>query len=444
MPESRGPNVAHFALVIFALVLLLSVGAALSVGGASPTPASANTPAILSLDAGPQQPGEPVAPDGNDHVSTSVRSDVEAVHADGVTGEGVRIGVVGTSFDQGADAIDGAVLTARDVDSQRTTFGRPANARHDTAVAEVAHATAPGAKLVLVELGPNPTLQEYRDAMEWLVSQDVDVVVDAGSYFPRSQETADGFAEVTDRTSKEGVVVVTSAGNLGNRHWSGVAKEPGWVSFGEDGSEANPLGDGRIAGDVSLRLHAEGSGSATLYLYRRHPSRTDSVVAKANASDGVAAIDTSVPEGTYYVAARVEGDNAESSLSIYAPSHDLGYRDAAGSIPVTTGDQAVTVSAIGDDGAVRADSSRGDLTLAAPGRAETSLGEIQGTSAAAPYVAGSVALLQASTDVDAEEGRRILLDTADKDGDVARIDLEAALERAREVEDRESASTDSR
>jgi len=288
---------------------------------------------------------------------------------------------------------------------------------------------------VVVEVGPAPTLREYREAMRWLVSQDVDVVVDAGSYFPRSAATADGFAEATDRASEQGVVVVTSAGNFGDRHWEGVVTEPGWVAFDSpDGSEANPLGDGRIAGDVSLRLHAPADADVELFLYRRHPTERDTVVARADASDGVAAVDATVPRGTYYVAVRVGDATDRPTLGLYAPSHDLGYATASGSVPETAGETALSVGAVAPDGGLRADSSRGSLTVAAPGRAETSVGDLEGTSAAAPYVAGSVALLQASTGVDAAESRRILVETADRENGVARIDLDAAWRRARSAE----------
>lgn len=410
------------------IVLAVTTSVASVLGGGAGGPASPHATTY-----GPVAPGGFGAPDA-EAAPTETPESVERIHDAGVTGEGVTVGVVGSGFDADAPAIEDDVTATVDFGTDRNDAALPDSVgdddpAHDTAVAEVVTRTAPDADLRLAAVGRTPTPREYRAAVEWLIASDVDVIVDAGTYFPRDADTASGFRTATRRAAAADTPFVTSAGNYAGRHWDGAVDGAGWVAF-DGNAEANALGDGPIAGDVSVRLHWAGDADLELYLYRYVPDGRDRVVAEDAASDGVAAVDATVPRGRYYVAIRAPEAGTEASVDLYAPTHELEFSTAADSVGPAAPPEVITVGATAPDGSLRADSSRRDVTLGAPGRVRTSAGDLEGTSAAAPFVAGTIALMAESGHVSPDEGRTILVATADRGDDVARVDPESAVELA--------------
>lgn len=360
-----------------------------------------------------------------------VIDDVADVHEEGVTGEGVRVGVIGRRFDADHTAVADNVADARRFQAGLRFSGDPA--AHDTAVAEIVADTAPDADLYLAGVGSRPSPTTYREAVQWLLANDVDVIVDAGSYFPASEETARKMTRVAEHASDEGVVFVTSAGNYADRHWAGAPTEPGWLTFAE-GRQGNRLGNGEIEGQVRLRLYWDGDADYDLYLYRDRPGPNDPVVAKSTA-DGTSAeaIDATVPRGHYYVAIHVsEPGSTPVELDLFAANHPLEYTTAEGSLTApATGEGVIVVGAVDPaTGTQRAYSSRGStLDITAPDRMTTTVaGEFQGTSAAAPVVAGTAALMEARDgDLTPREVNRILRETAVETGGGLRLDPAEAV-----------------
>ncbi|WP_251342897.1 S8 family serine peptidase [Haloplanus halophilus] len=365
----------------------------------------------------------------------SVRAD--AVHARGLTGSGVDVGVIGRGFDASNGVIAPHVV-------ERRRIGGPAGATaHDTAVAEVVSETAPSANLYLVGVGRTPTPAEYARAVEWLTDRGVDVVVDSGSYFPSVAGDGSRITAAAERATDEGVVFVTSAGNYANRHWAGEGAVDGWVTFAEDDA-ANHLADGDpIRGRVVARLRWQSSADYDLYLYRNLPNAPDRVVAKSAADESgpgltVEGVDVAVPRGRYYLAVYAD-DVADDSplrparIQVFAARHELEHATAHGSmVAPATGDRVVAVGAAAD-GELAGYSSRsanGTVDLVAPGDARTrAASDLVGTSAAAPYVAGTAALMEsAGRDPSPERVETILERTADGEGDS--LDALAAVEAA--------------
>jgi hypothetical protein len=320
------------------------------------------------------------------------------VHDLGITGQRVRVGVVGESFAVDHGAIDGSVSAHR-----RLAPATPLPASsHDTAVAEVVAETAPDADLYLVAIGRQPTAARYEQAVDWLVANNVDVVVDAGSYFPRDPAAAERITAAAERATAQGVVFVTSAGNYARRHWVGAGTTSGWVTVadtaGENATQANFLADGRTTGGaVSLRLRWNGSADYDLYLYRqlRGPDR---VVAKSAAEgDRPESIDVAVPSGRYYVAIHARNGTPTDRLELYSARQSLAHGTAGGSVVApATGDAVIAVGAATPDGSVAAYSSRGpSVDVVGPGTLRTrAAGQFRGSSAAAPFVAGTAALMR--------------------------------------------------
>ena len=369
----------------------------------------------------------------------AIRAD--ELHERGITGEGVRVGVVGSAFDPDSDAVGDQVAAHHVAHEQRLLT----DTAHDTAVAEVVTRTTPDAELYLASVGDSPTPESYADAVEWLVANDVDVIVDSGSYFAPTTGEMDRISEAAERASEQGVVFVTSAGNYADRHWAGVADGDEWVSFAPD-TEANALADGNVtSGRVSLKLYWNTSADYDLYLYRKLPG-DDPVVAKSttrqandtNASS-VESVDAVVPKGTYYVSVYAHEDTTNGTqLRLFSPHRTLTHTTAAGSmVAPATSEQVITVGAVdAESGLVRAYSSRGHAgagaDVGAPdGVATTTTGTFYGTSAAAPYVAGSAALIKSHrSELSPTQVEQLLRETAHGAEGGRQIDAFAAVEAA--------------
>lgn len=325
-----------------------------------------------------------------------------AVHDAGVTGEDVRVGVVGSRFAPRKSQIGDAVVASRQFSGDSP--GMFADTSHDTAVAEIVTRTAPDADIYLASVGPGGGPEAYERAVSWLRAKDVDVVVDAGSYFPASAEGMARLNGVAADAAENGTVFVTSAGNYADRHWTGPGAE-GWVTFG-NGTQYNTLGEGDVSGPTSLRLYWQGNASYDLYLYRVTPGE-NTLVAKSepnvtgNGSHS-AAIDATLPDGRYYVAVR-GGPNADgSTVELFASHHELGISsDSGGMVAPATAEDVIAVGAADAvTGEPRPYSSSGpDLDISAPDGVDTSAaGELYGSSAAAPLVAGTLTLMLAENE----------------------------------------------
>ena len=354
------------------------------------------------------------------------------VHERGHTGAGVAVGVIGRGFET-----DGVL--APHTAGWRRASDAPRSAAHDTAVAEVVSEMAPDANLYLAGVGRMPTPAEYAAAVEWLTDRGVDVIVDSGSYFPSVAADERRITAAAERASDRGVVFVTSAGNYANRHWAGPGTDDGWVAFA-DGDAANALADGqRLRGRVTVRLRWRSAADYDLYLYRRLPNGDDPVVAKSVA-DGtgpgptIEGIDVAVPAGRYYVAVHADDGVADADrVQVFAARHELEHTTARGSmLAPATSDRVVAVGAAAD-GERRDYSSlpaTGAVDLTAPGDARTRADpDLEGTSAAAPYVAGTAALVTAAGgDPSPARVESILERTAAGEGET--VDALAAVEAA--------------
>jgi hypothetical protein len=368
----------------------------------------------------------------------TVRAD--AVHDRGLTGTGVVVGVVGQGFDA-----DGAV--ASHVAGRRRIGDAPRSTAHDTAVAEIVAETAPDANLYLAGVGRTPTPAEYATAVEWLTARGADVIVDAGSYFPSVAADERRLTAAAERATDRGVVFVTSAGNYADRHWAGAGAANGWVAFA-DGDAANALADGeRLRGRVTVRLRSRAAVDYDLYLYRRLPNAPDRVVAKS-VGDGtgpeltVEAVDVAVPPGRYYVGIYADDVGSPGTpgstptpgrVQVFAAHHELEHTTARGSmVAPATSDRVVAVGAATDGARLSYSSvsAAGSADLTAPADAGTRAAPtLSGTSVAAPYVAGTAALVEAAgRDPSPARIEAILERTADGEGET--VDALAAVEAA--------------
>ncbi|WP_255150683.1 S8 family serine peptidase [Halorarius halobius] len=337
-------------------------------------------------------------------VDTSTAAGVEAVgadalHARSVRGDNVTVGVIDRGFRPSDPEIAGHVGAYRSFDGDDEWV-------HGTAVASVVADTAPNATLHLASVGPTTTPEEYRRAVEWLEASGADVIVDAGSYFGQPGDGSGAVARIAATTAEE-TVFVAAAGNYGNRHWEGTddGGHGEWVSFGSEQGNALAAGE-PMSGEVNLALRWDDSAADyDLYLMRIRPG-DDEVVARSatrQTGDGapVERVDARVPRGRYYVAVQAHDASGSHELELFT-NRRLSAPVANGSITAPATARSVLAVGAYENGSVAPFSSRGPVgehtgvDLVAPDSvAATSVTDGEGTSYAAPYVAGTAALLVA-------------------------------------------------
>jgi hypothetical protein len=377
--------------------------------------------------------GDPSTPDSRGGPANATTG-LERLHASGVTGEGVTVAVVGvTGFDTDHPALAGRVVEARSFASGETVRNG-GRTTHGTAAASLVARTAPDADLYLASFD---TADGFRRAVSWALREEVDVVVAPVEFYGVPGDGSSGVADAARLAAAHGATFVASAGNLGRGHWSGQF-DPDAAGRHEfpDGPRNYLLdGDGRRA---TLWLSWSGSGAGAtntsnptdfaLELYRIDGTGPRLVAeSRPYAGDSVpnerivARID---PAGTYYYVLRGPRSAAGTRVEVSSSTHAFQFRERAGSVVApATAEAAVSVGAYDPrDGRVEPFSSAGPTTDGRPGvdvvapdrlRAAGEPDGLVGSSAAAPYAAGVVALLlDAGGELPPETVERLLETTA--------------------------------
>jgi hypothetical protein len=370
-------------------------------------------------------------PAANGYVSPAVAlHGSSAWQAAGLTGSGVKVGIIDGSFDGIAERL-GTELPATvhahcytSVGSFTTNVADCANGDlHGTAVAEAIFDMAPGVDLYVAD--PTSRLDEQR-VITWMTSNGIRII-NASSY---SGEIFEGPGDGTSRYSNSlyalvdqavtgGALWVNSAGNTGDSGWTGAwadADNSGWLDFAP-GVKADSLT--LAAGDdvtVAIRWADPWGASANNYdlaLYSGSTEVASSTDVQAGAGDPFEIIDYTAPAaGRYEIKIRrVSGVPTARMQLLVGTSADvkLTLQVAEGSLP-TPADSAnpgmLAVGAVSLDLPTQIEpySSRGptldgrakpDLVAADCART-TSLDPFCGTSESAPFVTGAAAqVLQA-------------------------------------------------
>lgn len=141
-------------------------------------------------------------------------------HAQGITGEGIKVGVLDLGFGGYQDLLgnelpDNVTVEVFGDDSNFTTEV------HGTACAEIVHEMAPGAELYLAYYdGTDATMGQ---AITWLMSQEVDIITNSTGSNGLSPLNGTGFAaEMVDEAHDAGIFWVNAAGNEATSHYRGT------------------------------------------------------------------------------------------------------------------------------------------------------------------------------------------------------------------------------
>jgi len=394
--------------------------------------ASLSTPFIdgpvASLEPGPDVGSARAL--GSRSVAGSVTSEGVAVvgaddaQAAGYDGEGVTVAVVDIGFDTDDPEIADRIVRTKDFSGTGVGGGRTA---HGTATAEIVVDVAPKVNLVLVKATSGT---EMLAAINYVDTQtDADVASMslglAGGY------PLDGSSKLDrelDESVANGTVWSVSAGNEGDgKHWNGEFRDgdgDGYHNVTNDDETMN------VEGPLSLRLQwADWPRTDQDYDVYVIDESGNVVASSQTVQNGSQPPYESVfcsCSGTHYVVIeRVDADGTTEFDMFMTTGSTPEYYTTERSLTVpATAKRATTVGAVRyDTGDLESYSSRGPTRdgrnkpdVVAPTAVSTSAypnREFAGTSASAPHVAGSAALvIDGDESLDSSSVKRRLRNTA--------------------------------
>ncbi len=167
------------------------------------------------------RPPSALVPLGTDSQGVAAAA-ASAWHAKGVTGSGAKVAVIDTGFEGLAarQAAGELPATTTSVDFCTASMGAPE--KHGTAVAEVVHEMAPGAQLFLICI---ETEVDLANAAAYVKANGITIVNHSIGWYNTARGDGTGGAGTPDAIVADarahGVLWINSAGNGAQQHWAG-------------------------------------------------------------------------------------------------------------------------------------------------------------------------------------------------------------------------------
>jgi len=197
----------------------------------------------------------------------------------GVTGAGVKVGILSDSFDA-LGGYAGGIASGDLPGTGNPTYPTPVNVLQDDsgtdegrALAEIVHDVAPGAELLFHSVFNAGTRAGFAAAVDNLVAAGANVIIDDVGYVNEPYFQDGVIAQALDNARAAGVACFTSAGNQGTESYAGPYNhtlwnpDTGWTGhdFDANGSEG---GDSAL----NVRVGAGGTMRAVLQWTDPYPS----------------------------------------------------------------------------------------------------------------------------------------------------------------------------
>lgn len=355
------------------------------------------------------------------------------MHAVGNSGAGIKVGVIDLGFANlaGAQASGDLPANLSIVDYTGTGTG---GSDHGTNVAQIVHDMAPGAQLYLAKIDTDVQLQQ---AITDMVAAGVQVINHSVGWYGAA--FYDGTGPICDAVNTAiigNVHWVSAMGNDRFRHYMALLTDGNNDRRHEFAANQNYNTVTLTAGvTYQFVLNWDAYPTTTvdynLYLYQGNPDAGGTVAAKSENRQGATYPSpyeyfsyTPSVNGTYYLVVRKDRTTTPNlRFALFSFGVDLGVMTQASSLaqPADCADVISVAATYPTNDVPEYFSSEGPTTdgrakpeVAAPDRVQTSLtGSFAGTSAAAPHVAGAVALLRArNPSLTPAEIRWLLISTA--------------------------------
>lgn len=346
---------------------------------------------------------------------------VQFVNADDVhkfsqlSGAGIRIAVLDLAFDDKNSEISNSIKQTK---SFRQGFsgtlpleGLGNQYLHGTAVAEIINDVAPGAELYLYTFG---TELEFEKALDYAKTR-VDMVTISVGWINYPSDGNSSMTQKIEEIIDSGLSFVVSSGNYAEMHWEGKAIDSdsdGWIEFFQsDEALSIPITDGMLKEKIPIFIYITWKSKTLsdfdVVLIDPNGKTSAYSANKQNKDNTIYESITFTPNqaGIYKLAISTSEKNPESIIEVFSPINNIEHAVKIGSVGIPT--DAAGVISVGalssSDGKLESFSSQGPTNndrlapiVMGPDAVTTkaySGNLFYGTSAAAPHVAGIVALM---------------------------------------------------
>jgi subtilisin family serine protease len=346
-------------------------------------------------------------PTADDHLG------VRPWHAAGFRGQGVKVAILDSGFAGYRDHLGRALPERVRVRSFRRDQDLEAkDSQHGILCAEIVHALAPDAEVLLVNWEPERP-DQFLDAVRWAREEGANVlscsiIMPTWSDYEGHGPVHAALARLLGPGDQPGdALFFASAGNTAQRHWAGPYRESGgWHAW--TATAAAPVCDNPIRPWGSERVSVELCGGPGAFEVSVLDVGTGREVGRSptpgRSSDGLPhAVVSFLPEDGHTYTARVRRRRPEAGpFHLVALGAALGYSTRQGSIPFPgDGPEVVAVGAVDAGGrrwpysscGPKEESLKPDLVAPVPFPSSWRPRPFTGTSAAAPQAAAVAAVL---------------------------------------------------